>query len=253
VRDCRIVFLIAMSLASFDIANAECNLKEDWLWDYVGDIDGKYQIQATLTREGESIKGVYFYHKYLKDIELSGNMQSANDIHLSELDGSGNESAVFSGEFVTQDPRGKFKSTNLKCEVLIGTWESSKSDIKFPFYLSMSGGVHGKISNRYAVAGATSNDLVHKNAYAFWIAVKENNKEEVAKYISYPIQVNFNKKDHYIKNAIEFVTNYDSIMPKWKRDAIIKSIPHNMFAKYTGIMLGRGVVWFGPDGKVINI
>ncbi|HEY8191224.1 MAG TPA: hypothetical protein VIG74_02275, partial [Alphaproteobacteria bacterium] len=36
------------------------------------------------------------------------------------------------------------------------------------------------------------------------------------------------------------------------RDEISKSIPHDMFCNYQGIMLGNGVVWFDFDGNPIK-
>jgi hypothetical protein len=49
------------------------------------------------------------------------------------------------------------------------------------------------------------------------------------------------------------LANYDRVFTKEFVADIGKTVPHNMFCKFTGAMLGNGIAWFWGDGKVIGI
>ncbi|GAB4293273.1 MAG: hypothetical protein Kow0096_08800 [Thiohalomonadaceae bacterium] len=236
-----------------DYSAAECSIEEKRIWNYDGTINGKYPIRLSLNRNGAEIYGVYFYHKYLKDIKLTGFMASEREIVLYEYDSNNAVVAEFQGVFLKEDPEGRFKSKNLRCELLSGKWMKKSSNSSFDFNLRIIGHSPGIIGRRYAVAGVYDDELVHRNAFEFWLAVKSDNKEKAAQYINYPIVVNYDRKDHTITNKSQFIENYDKIIPDWKKKAISESIPRSMSASWRGIMLGRGVVYFGKDGKVSKL
>ncbi len=251
------VFLFALASAfvilSSNSSFAACSHKEKWIWNYDGSINEQYLIRLSLSRTGTQINGVYFYHKYLKDIELTGLMPTESEIVLYEHNSDGEIVAEFQGKFLSEDPEGRFSSKDLQCEILAGEWISKNSNSRLPFFLRMSSGSFGRLDSRYAVAGVNDDDLAHQNAYGFWTAVKSNNKSKAAKFINYPIIVNYDLENHTITNESQFIENYDKIIPDWKKKAIAKAIPRNMSASWRGIMLGRGVVYFGKDGKVSNL
>jgi len=53
-----------------------------------------------------------------------------------------------------------------------------------------------------------------------------------------------------IRNSQELISQYDAIFTPAYRNLIADGIPHNMFVRDQGIMLGGGEAWFGPNGKV---
>ena len=79
-----------------------------WLWNYNGEMGGKYRIRMTLVFSGEEVSGVYFYASSLKDIPLRGRMLDATHVLLEELDAAGNAVASFRAEFPEKDPESAF-------------------------------------------------------------------------------------------------------------------------------------------------
>lgn len=86
-------------------AFAACSKNQPgWLWNYNGEMGGKYRIRMTLVFSGEAVSGVYFYASSLKDIPLRGRMLDATHVLLEELDAAGNAVASFRAEFPEKDP-----------------------------------------------------------------------------------------------------------------------------------------------------
>lgn len=223
-----------------------------FLNNYSGAINETLPIQLTLSfvdSEGR-LEGVYFYTKHLKDIRLSGVMENGRNVVLNELDEGGATVAVFKGSFQRWDPRGRYTSI-LACEVLTGVWERVGGTVSLPFYLSMASATGGSLDSRYAVAGASDDVEVEANAQAFWMAVKKYDKRAVARLIAYPMIVQVGGRRENIPDEETLLKSYDKIFTKAFRKAILATTPHNMFANYSGIMLGSGIVWFGSNGKVI--
>jgi|GEM_PF-615142 len=223
-----------------------------FLNNYTGSIDEKYPIGLTLSFAGDALDGVYYYTRQLKDIRIAGTMRNGRDVELNEFDSNGKVVAVFKGSFQRWDPRGGF-SGNLACEVITGYWRKVGSSEILPFYVRLENSTGGTLTNRYGVAGATDDSLVEKNAQTFWRGVQKGDRKTVARLIHYPINVRLDDKYQSIKDESELLKYYDKIFSKRYKDAIAKAIPHNMFVKYSGIMLGGGEVWFGADGKVITL
>jgi hypothetical protein len=56
-----------------------------------------------------------------------------------------------------------------------------------------------------------------------------------------------------IRNGEELMSRYGDIFSRPYQKAISEAMPRNMFARDQGIMLGRGEVWFGANGRVIAL
>ena len=78
-------------------------------------------------------------------------------------------------------------------------------------------------------------------------------RTELASMINYPINVHIMEDQVEIKNSTNLLKHYDQIFTQEFKKRIACCVPHNMFCKYTGVMLGSGEIWFGADGKVIAI
>jgi hypothetical protein len=247
--------ILSMFAASaFGICVGDTDTTCQSLRHYDGTIGDSYRVRLTIAITGNEIEGVYFYATQLKDIPIRGKIVDGARFVMDELDSRGNVTGHFEGEFPERDPRGKFGSSKLQCEVMVGWWFGKDgAATKLPFYLTLEGETGGTLTNQYAPAGAPDDELVHRNARCFWEDVKQGDKKTVASLISYPIRVNFKKGPRRIRSARELVENYDAIFSSRYVDAISKALPRNMFVRDQGIMLGRGEVWFGPDGKVIAL
>ena len=232
-------------------ALAACNKSQPgWLWNYNGELAGKYRIRMTLVFAGESLSGVYFYASSLKDIPLRGRMIDATHVVLEELDAAGNVSATFDAEFPEQAPETAYGDSALECEVIRGTWRKTGSETALPVLLQMEGGTAGSIKHRYAAIGVKDPETVHRNSQAFWLAVKKDDRRTAASLIRYPIRVDTSAGRKRYASAEELLADYDLIFTPRFREEIGKAFPRNMFVRDEGAMLGSGQVWFGADGKV---
>lgn len=244
-----ILLLMALPLTSL----AACIKSEpNSVWDYDGTIGDGYRVRMSLVIDGEKVNGVYFYASQLRDIAITGTIKNGTDIVLNELDGKGNVTARFEGQFAERDPKGRFGGGKLECETIVGVWQKMESSKQLPFYVSMEGGGSGSLKNRYALLDA-DDEKIHRSAFKFWDAVKRGDKKTVAAQIVYPIKVQVSGNVKRLRNSAELIANYDAIFSPQYREEIVNAIPRNMFVNYQGIMLGSGQVWFNPDGKVIAL
>jgi hypothetical protein len=169
------------------------------------------------------------------------------------MDPEGKVGARFVGQFVEQDPKGRFSGGKLACEVVVGTWQKTHSSQSLPVYLSSESITIGALNHRYEPAGAQDDELVHRNALRFWDAVKRGNKNVVAASVVFPIKVQIAGGRKTIGNAAQLLVHYDAVFTPSFRAAIAQAMPRNMFVRDQGIMLGNGSVWFNPEGKVIAL
>lgn len=249
----RCVIILLLMLFPLSSQSACIKNEPNWLRNYDGSLGEKYRVRMTLIFAGEEVRGLYFYASQLKDIQLKGRISDGTDILLDELDAAGNVVAHFEGKFPERDPRGRFGSSKLECETIVGSWRKVSSPESIPVYLSLESGTGGSLTNRYAPAGADDDSLIHRNVYRFWNAVRLGDKKAVAAAITYPISVHLPTGRKRLRSPTELIANYDDIFSPKYREAIASALPRNMFVRDQGIMLGSGEVWFGPDGKVITL
>lgn len=209
------------------------------LENYTGDINGMYKISMTLVFGADAVNGEYFYHAHMKDIALKGSIASGDVIALDEHDAAGKVVARFNGSMLGD------------CSTIKGDWQKAGAADKLPFSLKLTGSHSGRITRRYATAGAEDDELVHANARTFWLGVKHGDKKAVASMMAYPARAQIAGKKRQFHNAKEFIASYDAIFTPGYRQAVLNSVPHNMSSSWRGIMLGEaGEVWLNDVGKV---
>ncbi len=223
------------------LASGSCN-------EYRGTLGENIQIGMSLYAKAQTLQGSYFYKKHLTDIPLTGRYTAARDISLSEIDSANQPKGTFLLHFAESDSHFK-TSTPLQAEVLQGKWVSADGKFSYPVYLQTEHDCAIPGQTRYAVAGATSDDLVEKNARAFYDAVMAGNPTVAVKYVSFPATFFQSGKRVSIGNSAEFLKDYDQIFTAAFMAQIAKGIPHHMFANAQGIMLADGAVWFDAEGK----
>lgn len=231
------------------------------LYNYRGTI-GDIPIGMTLILDGsplpgkftgKQVTGIYFYVKWLKDIEIRGTVDNERNFVFYEYDKAGSITGSFKGRFPETDPRGNYNS-RLESEVLIGTWSRPDGTDDKPFYLALDNITsREKGKGRYFDAGVEDDEAFEKKVQKFRIAVISRNKQVVADLINYPIAVTIAGKRRILSGRAALVANYDRIFSHSCVEVFKESVPHNMFVKYEGVMLDSGVIWFGADGRVIAI
>ena len=75
------------------------------------------------------------------------------------------------------------------------------------------------------------------------LLVAKGEKEKVAEYISYPL-VGVNNK---IMTKAEFIKNYDSIITKEVKNALVNQKVEETVVNYKGVMVDDGKIWFAAN------
>lgn len=112
-----------------------------------------------------------------------------------------------------------------------------------------------KDNGRFGVAGVEQDKEVKDLYLKFQRAVVEDDRKTVASLINYPLNVNFptdkpNRNYTLIKNKKIFLDVYDRIFHKKliefiARIDVEKEDEEDIWARYDGIAVGRGVIWIG--------
>jgi hypothetical protein len=197
------------------------------------------------------VSGKYFYNQFMKDIKIEGDTDGKRGIVLYEYDPNGKRVAVIKGTLPDKDPGG-IGTEQLKGEVMTGTWSSIDGGKTLPVSLRMSAStVASADGNPYSVAGVDDAETFEQKVKRFKNAVLNNDRKTVASMMHYPVLASVKTRPRKIHNADELLSNYDTIFTPKYLELIKRAIPHNMFARYDGVMLGdSGEVWFDADGKV---
>ncbi|MEC5160313.1 MULTISPECIES: hypothetical protein [unclassified Janthinobacterium] len=234
----RTVFLTTLLSPVLAVASCEDIGGSPSLQDYAGDIGGKYKIQLTLAFKGDSVSGEYFYLSQLKGIPLRAVSGDRNKLVLEERGANGEVTASFTG------------ALSADCGKFDGTWQKTGSSSKLPYSLKHTESNSGSLGHRYYTAGAESDDIVHANAYKFWLGVKNGDKKAVTSVLAYPVRAQIAGKKTTFRNANEFSAKYDAVFSPAYRQAVIDAVPRNMGSSWRGVMLGeQGEVWLNHLGK----
>ena len=238
-----IALLYVMFCLSFS-ANAQTH----WLNDFAGTV-GTAKIGLTLAateigrfERGEDLDCSYFYVSQLKDIDLKCSIDRNGNFIFKELDEHGKTRAVFKGKFLRN-----------QMDRAEGMWTRTGQTRSLPFRMNFTMGVGAENGNRYAQIDAKDPVKFETAVRDFKTAVLKGDKQKVVSQIRYPINVTINGKQVRIRNKTAMLQNYDRVFDKDLLATMSSLVPHNMFAKSTGAMLGGGLVWFWGDGKVIAI
>jgi hypothetical protein len=209
------------------------SLFEKGYYDYEGSINDNMSIQMSIYPLGKDIVGSYFYESQKKEINLKGKA-GAEDIVLYEYDETGKHTGIFKGKMTTVD----------KIE---GTWISADNKVSYPFKLSLKSIIPGaEYEKRYAVAvGTLSDQDVENFASKIQGYVINDDKQQLAEVIAYPINVKINDKVTKIQNKDDFIKSYDKIFHSNYKQAISNASTKYMFANWQGVMFGEGLynVW----------
>ncbi len=211
----------------------------NWVSDYEGTL-GDQAIGLAIVQnkapngraytQHQILSAHYFYTKNLVDIPLELKRRNGRDLIFEEYDNNHNLVATFDLTFATKDPQNHYEdnSKELGEEVLIGK-RTDLSGSEVSVYLLLRRGGH--IDDDGARCGLSIEEYQKTEAriQRFYLAATTNDTETLKK---------------------EF--NYKLPSQKSSRDQISKSVPHDLWCNYQGIMLGNGVVWFDLKGNPIT-
>ncbi|WP_459481166.1 hypothetical protein [Clostridium saccharoperbutylacetonicum] len=200
-------------------------------YDYSGTINGNIPIRMSIYPLDKDIVGTYYYEKYGNEIKLKGKAGDKN-IVLYEYDEMGKNTGIFQGTMSTVD----------KIE---GTWISADKKMSYPFLLSLEGGEPGaEYGKRYAMVVNNKSDQDVENFVSkIQSYIVNDNKENLAEEIRYPINVKINGEVIKIQNKDELIKNYGSIFSVDYKASISKAPIKYLFVNYQGIMFAGGNIW----------
>jgi hypothetical protein len=220
-------------------------LFEDKYSDYDGNINN-IPIKLSIYQVGEEILGTIYYEKEKKELTLNGKLDG-NKIVLYEYDGAGKNTGVFQG-----------KMNNI--DEIEGTWKSGNGQKSYPLTLESSNQPSPtEFGKRYSSAVMCIDQDVDNFVNKIQGYIVNDNKEQLAEVVNYPIKVYINGKKTNIPNKDSFIKNYDGIFyPKFKQ-VISNTSTEYLFANFRGIMFGdMGEIWiddpdFSGDLRIIAV
>jgi hypothetical protein len=255
-------WLMISSLIVLAAATSNKSASAARLSEYEGTI-GSAKVKFTIVSEATSLagglppgplKGEYFYVSYLTDIPLEGEVGDDRSVTIYELGENNKRTAVIKGQFPETDPQHHFANkAKLESEVITGTWSRLDGSGTLPVYLCSQSDTFADMEHRYINAGVQDDKALETKVRAFRSAVISGDKTSVSAMISYPITITLDGRHRELENATELLKNYDHIFSAKFIKAIKNAVPHNMFVRYDGVMLGDGEVWFDSDGKVKSL
>lgn len=108
---------------------------------------------------------------------------------------------------------------------------------------------HGQENERFAAAGLTNGEVetFYKD---FREAISAGDKKKVASLVSFPVGVMLSSgAKRTIRNKADFVKSYDQIFDDEFRQLIAKTEVTALWARWTGVAMPRGEIWFAGVGK----
>ncbi|HEV7516317.1 MAG TPA: hypothetical protein VGR07_08460 [Thermoanaerobaculia bacterium] len=224
---------------------------EEWR-DYSGQLDGRIPIRMTLRIQSDRrVSGSYFYVQSLRDIPIQGEVEADQTVVLHEYGEPGRVTGVFRGKFLGQDAIGR----KLVYEQMEGCWAKPDGSGPRLFHLAQSSGrLRQPGENRYAVAGLKDDVAVERFAQGFVAAVLAGDRAKVAAAVHLPIVVRVGGWPIKVRHKEVLLARYAAIFHPTFLQSLARAVPHAMFARDTGVMLGEhGEVWMGGRDGALRV
>jgi hypothetical protein len=230
-----LALLLGLSIGNTSFA--ACRLMAGWIQNYEGDIGGR-RVRLSIAESGGALEGVYVYADDLTDRALAPRQTDVDSIVIDELDAGGGVAARFVGRFETQDPKGKFGTSELQCEVITGSWSRLESADNKQFYLQAESATAGSLHQRYRVAGVLDDVVVNENAATLWTAFRDNDRATVARLVAYPFSKRFDGRMIEFRTPEQLLPYMDYLFQPEVREGVLRVIPRHMFVNWRGIYFG---------------
>ncbi len=189
----------------------------------------------SIYKVGNQILGSYIYESQNKEISLKGKSGDKNII-LYEYDKNGNNIGIFEGSMTSVDK-------------ITGQWTDGKKT--FPFTLVIKDNITGaEYGKRYSsVVTKVSDKDVGDFANRIKDYISNNDKENVANLVDYPVTLKVNGVTNTITSKDDFIKNYEAIFTDNYKETIKGSFTEYMFVNDQGIMLGDSTynMWINEE------
>jgi len=235
-------------------------IESDWIWQYIGDIDGRGKVEMLLNfTEDNQISGFAFDFQNVREYQVTGCLDE--QLFTLWLRQENKVDAVIRGEFPTTDPRGNFSSSSvLSSAVMTGLLLENDSLEGFPVYLRLSSGTFGTMEHRFQLAGTEDDDLILNASRQFINAVVSNDRTQVIEILRFPVEIWMNGARAEMKTPEMFLNYYNAIFGDGFKERLAITFPNYLMANagnFVGtisqfIYDGGGLV-FDEYGKVIAI
>ena len=84
-------------------------------------------------------------------------------------------------------------------------------------------------------------------------ALRANDKQKIARMVSYPVNVIHDGKRAHIRDKQTFLARYDGLFDEHLRKVILEQSAHCLFGNANGEMIGQGEVWFSEGNGSVKI
>jgi hypothetical protein len=74
-------------------------------------------------------------------------------------------------------------------------------------------------------------------------AIEDDDPEEVARWVAYPMTLSYNDEELTIEDANDFVANYEDLVTEDVYDAVRNQNYADLFVNSDGVMFGDGQLW----------
>ncbi|MDW2799509.1 hypothetical protein RZO55_18200 [Clostridium boliviensis] len=189
---------------------------------------GNQNICMAIYRDGEQLSASYITQNDDDgEIKLQGKIQLDNASFILHNE---NNNIIFSGTIKPDTKEG---------ELLDGNFTNVE---KSHFSLVYTHAIGNTYETRYSIPGTNTEDI-EKFAKKIKEYIIENNKQDFAELIDYPINIKINEKKTIINSAEEFEKKYDDIINSDFKHVLSKAYTKYLDSNPTGIMLANGKIW----------
>ncbi len=201
---------------------------------------GAYPVRVGLQfGPGGEVVGRYGYAGSVGTIPLDGRL-AGSALTLAE---HGGPAGAVSGHFA-----GRMRMIAGDCG-FTGTWRSASRGKPLGVRLRASDSSFRKIAY---YTSPTALRIEHA-AVALRAAILAGRRAEVVAAVRYPVFVSLGGKRTRLASAAALLAHYDEIFTPAFIAGIRATIPHMMFVRDQGTMLGDGQLWFDDAGQAIAI
>lgn len=234
-------------------------IEPDFIWQYIGDIDGRRVEMLLNFTEDNQISGFAFDFQNVREYQVSGCLKER--IFTLWLLQEKKVIGVIQGEFPTTDPRGNYSSSDVLTSDLMTGLLLEKADLQsFPVYFRVSSGTYGTMEHRFQLAGTKDDHLILDASRQFINAVANNDKTQVIEMTRFPVEIWMNGARTEMRTPEMFLAYYNSIFGDGFRERLAVTFPNYLMANagnFVGtisqFIYGGGGLAFDEHGKVIGI
>jgi hypothetical protein len=216
--------------------------------DYSGTV-GEAKVGMTLLLHGNAIgNGHYFYHRYLKNIALTG-QQSGSTLTLQEANGT------FVLHFVGNGSNGAQALDFSNSVGMAGGWTGGGKTLPVTLTLESMSFADQNSGRRYGMITNETDDAFEARAQGFYFAALKGDPKQAARFVHFPLRVNWSATHHeMIGSANQLAASWSRIFTPRYLAALREAVPHDMpVIKSQYAMLGAGLAFFSDKGvEVLN-